>query len=183
MQDLNTEREKAEAFGRLLLWYPKSWREKNGEAMLGTILEYAENKGIKGPTREDKLRYCFTGMRERFFKFEPVEEVTRFWLLIALLYGLFYVFNISWSPGTQVSGSIGPFTNPSVLTFVFIALAWLCGIVNAGRTAARLAAFGFLTNATIATLGTVFEWLGPSLWAALLFACVTAIPWLKIKFP
>jgi hypothetical protein len=39
-----------------------------------------------------------------------------------------------------------------------------------------------LTNATIATLGTVFEWLGPSLWAALLFACVTAIPWLRIKF-
>ncbi|GGA68163.1 hypothetical protein GCM10011490_18330 [Pseudoclavibacter endophyticus] len=37
-------------FARLLRWYPKGWRERNGEVLLGAMLDEAERNGRDRPT-------------------------------------------------------------------------------------------------------------------------------------
>lgn len=169
-------------FQKLLLWYPRAWRNLHGEALIGTYLDYAEHRGITTPTLSDKVTFCLSGLKERFFTFERTGTWTRFWLFMGLLYSVLYTFAISWAPGINTQGSIGPFANPAVITATLVTLAWVFAILNARRAAARMSALSFLANITFCFLGGALNWLGPSPWASVIFAFFTSVPWVKIKF-
>ncbi len=52
-------------FERLLQWYPESWRSRNGEAMLGTLMEQAEAEARTSPTLNQRLHIALDGTRVR----------------------------------------------------------------------------------------------------------------------
>lgn len=41
-------------YRKLLRWYPKPWRERNGDALLGVMLDEAERCGRTGPSRGER---------------------------------------------------------------------------------------------------------------------------------
>lgn len=182
MRNPESEKIVSEKYNKLLLWYPRAWRDSHGEAMLGAYLDYADNRGITMPSLSDKITFCLSGLRERLFSFGKVGTWARFWLFLGLLYSIFYSFTIAWAPELGAPGSIGPFANPAVITAGFISMTWIFAIINVRKAAARTSVISFITNLVVCVLGGIFGWLGPSPWAALVFAFFTMIPWIKIKF-
>jgi len=54
-----------ERFRRLLRWYPRAWRERNGEVLLGAMLEEAERAGRAAPTTAERLSALGNGVGAR----------------------------------------------------------------------------------------------------------------------
>lgn len=181
MQPENSLQVRVAEFHKLLAWYPAQWRAKNETEMLSVLLEDAQNRGLDKPKASDKLAIRLSGLRQRLVPFERVPIHARVLLFIGLIYSLFYSFVISWSPGIHAPGSLGPFANPSMITGALIALAWMLAIFNAGMPSRRISAVAFYANLIIVATASYAGWLGPSPWAALIFAFVTAFAWVLAK--
>lgn len=52
-------------YRRLLRWYPARWRERNGDVLLGTLLDAAEADGRAGPSRTEAWSLRAHGLAER----------------------------------------------------------------------------------------------------------------------
>lgn len=55
----------ADAFERLLRWYPAWWRAANGDVLLGSLLDHAEHEGRKRPSRDEALSAVVNGLAMR----------------------------------------------------------------------------------------------------------------------
>lgn len=53
------------SYARLLRWYPKGWRERNGEVLLGAMLEDAERRGRMRPTTDERRSAVVFGLGTR----------------------------------------------------------------------------------------------------------------------
>ncbi|MGL4340149.1 MAG: hypothetical protein ACRCSP_06985 [Rhodoglobus sp.] len=58
-------RTEEERFRKLLRWYPKAWREKNGEIFLGTLLDNAEQEGRYAPSSSEHRAAALCGFAAR----------------------------------------------------------------------------------------------------------------------
>lgn len=54
-----------ERFARLLRWYPKGWRERNGEVLLGAMLDEAERQGRDRPIGAERWSAIVHGLGAR----------------------------------------------------------------------------------------------------------------------
>ncbi|WP_309617883.1 hypothetical protein [Salinibacterium sp.] len=54
-----------ERFWRLLRWYPQEWRDRNGAALVGTMLDDAERQGRAGPSATERLSTAGYGLGTR----------------------------------------------------------------------------------------------------------------------
>jgi hypothetical protein len=52
-------------YRRLLQWYPRPWREQNGEVLIGTALDAAEAEGRTRPAAVEILQMALHGIAER----------------------------------------------------------------------------------------------------------------------
>ncbi len=51
-----------EGFRRLLRWYPRWWRERNGEVLLGTLLSDAQRRGLDRPSIAERASAFVHGL-------------------------------------------------------------------------------------------------------------------------
>ncbi|MGL3149570.1 hypothetical protein ACSS7Z_04345 [Microbacterium sp. A82] len=58
-------RREGDAFERLLIWYPKWWREVNGDVFLGALRDHAEHEGRATPSRGEGLSAVVNGVALR----------------------------------------------------------------------------------------------------------------------
>ncbi|QCR18463.1 hypothetical protein [Agrococcus sp. SGAir0287] len=54
-----------ERFRALLRWYPRAWRERDGEVLLATLLDDAEARGLEEPTAADAWSIRVHGLAAR----------------------------------------------------------------------------------------------------------------------
>lgn len=54
-----------ERFRRLLRWYPRAWRDRNGAALLRTMLDDAERQGRAAPSLAERLSAVGYGLGTR----------------------------------------------------------------------------------------------------------------------
>jgi hypothetical protein len=54
-----------ERFRRLLRWYPQAWRERNGAALVGAMLDDAERQGRAAPSATERLSAAGYGLGTR----------------------------------------------------------------------------------------------------------------------
>ncbi|GAB3615609.1 hypothetical protein GCM10027416_01660 [Okibacterium endophyticum] len=52
-------------FRRLLRWYPRAWRERNGDVLLGAMLDEAERNGRTAPTPSERFSAALHGLATR----------------------------------------------------------------------------------------------------------------------
>ena len=158
-----TERE----WVRLLAWYPREWRERNGAAMVGALLDAADESG-RGPTASDRRSLILGGLGERF-RPERRNSVSIATLIAAVAFAAFNLFVIAWAPGIRYPGTFGPFSNPSLITAVLLAGALALTAIGRGRLGRIFALLGSFSAAALWALATTLGWLGPGLLPSLLF--------------
>ncbi|MCU1420688.1 MAG: hypothetical protein JWN36_339, partial [Microbacteriaceae bacterium] len=160
------------AYRRLLRWYPSEWRAANEDAMVGILLDVADHAGRTRPTRADAAALMAAGLAKRF-GFPPRGQRLR---LLPLSFGaalsVFYALFIIWAPATRYTGSIGPFSNPSIITCVLLVLAFLAALLLRGRAAGAIALIAAGVELTIGALSAAYGWQGPGGAAVALFAGV-----------
>jgi hypothetical protein len=170
------------SYRRALRWYPSAWRARNGEAMIGTLLDLADAEGRATPTRFERFGLALDGLLVRVDGVAPpsvragVSTVAlATGLGFSLVYFLFHAWS-PWAPGPVFPDvaflSFGPFVNPGVLLCLF----WAAGIALAiaGRWLSMRIMMAIVVGLAIVLFvidrGPHAVWGGPSVIAVALFA-------------
>jgi len=124
------------SYRRALAWYPRSWRERNADVMVGTLLDVAEAEHRARPRRAELVGLAASGLSARFGTFlEPSARnaISTIALATGVAYPLAYFAFQLWSPWSMEhapdSAAFGlrPVINPGL----FIAAVWLIALAIA----------------------------------------------------
>lgn len=150
-----------------LRWYPKAWRDANGPAIRGALIDQAEATGADRLHLADRVALASAGMSAR--------QATRS-RLVSILAGLGFVALavvysafISWSPEYAGPGATLGFSNPSILAFALGAAAVACALFALPRAAAGFALAAVLLQSTFVVASAVLGGQGPSVEMLLVF--------------
>lgn len=155
MSDLESQ------YRQLLRWYPRRWRARNEQAVIGVLLDQAENDGRKTPTVADRASLIGGGLHERLLRAERPSALTVVALSTAVAFSLWYLVVITWAPGTVFAGTFGPFTNPAVITVGIFVVALGCALAGRPRLARAVSALAALCAVILFALAVNRGWLGP----------------------
>jgi hypothetical protein len=161
-------------YRRLLRWYPKSWRDKNEDVVVGSLLESARDNGQAKPTADDRRTIMFAGMRQRAIGTGRRSLVATVALGAGVAFSIVYCGAVSWDPGHSFNGHVGPFTNPSFIIGLLLAIAFALSIRRVTAAARIVATLAIATSVIIGILAGSFGWLGPSTPGVVLFAAFGA---------
>lgn len=168
-----------EPFRRLLRWYPAAWRRRNEDAVVGVLIDEAEAAGRSRPTPSDRRSLFLGGIRERFLAEGRPSRATLAAFATALAFSAFYVIVVSWSPGVTFAGTVGPFTNGTVVAVLLLLAAFISAVVNRAGASRAFAYLAALTEVGVWIVGSVVHGLGPTLSTALLFAGLATMAGLR----
>jgi len=131
---------------RALRAYPLSWRERHGEAMLGTLLDEAEAQGREEPSRGERIALMRSGLVVRVLGWMP--PVTRealatasaaTGLALAVMFGVFSGFSTRMDGRLPAEGQNPDLqASPGLIVAGLWAIAFvliLCGAARAARIA------------------------------------------------
>jgi hypothetical protein len=145
-------RDLEQQYRRLLRWYPRQWRIANGEALLGTVLDAAEDEQRSTILGSEARGFASAGIRARadLIVMQPVRDAAATVALSMGAGGAVIAFLVSsWAPwgGQYALGGprvqVGPFNDfGPVLAALWVAalVAALAGRWQLGRIAVLLAA-------------------------------------------
>jgi hypothetical protein len=172
--------ERSGAYRRMLRWYPAEWRAQHEAAVVGILLDQADERGETKPSAADRFTLAIGGLRRRFGGRQGRQGAVITPLALATAFLVYYAAVITWSPGVQYDGAIGPFSNPTIIVAALFAVALASAL--AGRSAAARAVALIAAGAAIgiAVLAAILDWLGPSLPTAVPiagFGVIAALPW------
>lgn len=128
------------SYRRALLAYPASWRSRNGEEMMGVLLDSAEREHRNMATAQELLALVGSGLATRCEQILPrvpaaardrvscmsltVAAALAAIMLVLGELGRWFRFN-SYAPGP---GLFGPFTTPASLTYLLILAAFTAAV-------------------------------------------------------
>lgn len=156
------------AYSRLLAWYSPQWRDENGQAMLGALLDRADTEGHRSVPAVDRIGLVIGGLRERAFAPQRPGWPNVVALCAAAAFSVLY-FTIVWAPGLDYPGTVGPFTNGSVITCALLIAAFVLTLLSRHRQARVLVLAGMVTELVVGVLSNSLGWLGPSWSTVILF--------------
>lgn len=151
------------SYHRLLALYPASWRRRNGAAIVGALLDQAEAEGRARPSWSDVSSLALGGIQERLAIgsraswFGPAALGAGAGLSFAYLF-------VSWAPLSGIPGSLGPFSNPSVLVCALWLASFILSLASHSRAAGLLVAVCVPSEIALAILSDALHWQGPG-WA------------------
>lgn len=182
-----------ERFGRLLRWYPRSWRQSNGDVLLATMLDEAERTGRTAPSAAERWSALGHGLGTRLdarlalraalvalgvaavagavavWAIEPLGQAGAAWVLQALIALCAWLVAVG---GVALLRQRGLITEP--LAVVLVVLSLLALAHTAMTQVGWGAAFDAADESTTATgLGTV--WPGLLIAAYILGAAALAL--------
>lgn len=164
---------RANQFSAAIRAYPKRWRRIHEAGLLGMLLDDADRRGLDSVPRQDLARLVVAGLRERIFSYDRMPLASRVWLLTGVAFALYYVVVATWSPGVHAPGSLGPFSNPAVLSASLLTVSAACALFHRGRTARAAAWCSVASSVVLMVAAMHWTWLGPSPWASALVAVPT----------
>jgi len=156
-------------FERLLRWYPAEWRKANGAAVVGILLDQADDRGSDRPGIGDSLALAVGGLRESFVAPGRVSRISFGSLTALALLCAFYFGVITWAPGIEFAGTVGPFTNPSIAAGILFVAAFAAALARRAPVSRVLAVVGTGVEVAVGILSEIYGWLGPGWTAVMLF--------------
>jgi hypothetical protein len=163
-----------EEYRRLLRWYPRVWRHRNEEVVLGTLLESAQARGQTRLSAEDRRAIQLAGLRRRAIGSGQRSLVATLALAAGVAFTLFYCAFIGWDPAHAFNGYVGPFTNPSFIIGLILAIGLVLAIRRVTFAAHLIAMLATAVSVLFGILAWSMGWLGPSLPAVVLFGAFGA---------
>jgi hypothetical protein len=161
-------------YRRILRWYPRAWREMNEDVIVGTFLETAHAHRRMHPTLEDRRSVMLAGLRQRAIGTGQRSLVATIAFAAGVTFEVFYNSPISWDPALTFKGYVGPFTNPSFIVGLLLALALILNIRRVTAAARMVALLAVATTIVPGVLVWGFGSLGPTAPAVALFAAFGA---------
>lgn len=160
------------SYERALRMYPSAWRERNGQVVIGTLLDMASAQGRTTPTLAERVDLAINGILLRLGIFLPAtvrDGVTTVALSTGAAFALVYFWFSGWAPlavdrNIQLElYSFGPFMNPGVILCAAWIVALTCALLAWNR-ASRVALTASILIAVVIpwTNRLVPEWNGPS---------------------
>jgi hypothetical protein len=169
-----------DVYVRLIRWYPSEWRELNGPAFIGVLLDQADAEHRDKPGTGEGLHLALAGLQTRLTRRERLSGVALAVLVTALAFSLFYVFVIAWAPGSSGGGFIGPFANPTILTAIALIGALFANLFGLGASARALCVLAAAAEVSAGILAATLLWpAGPGIaaWTIIAGLCLTsAVP-------
>jgi hypothetical protein len=153
----------------MMRWYPKEWRLANEDAMLGVLLDKADSDGRSQPDPAEDAGLMRAGIAQHFGLPQRGQRLRLLPLAAGAILSIFYAVVIIWAPATRYQGSVGPFSNPSVVTCVLLVLAFFTALLLRGKGASILALTAVGVEIAIGILSSVNQWQGPGATAVALF--------------
>ncbi|MEO6115167.1 MAG: hypothetical protein ABIP33_02180 [Pseudolysinimonas sp.] len=151
-------------YRKLMRWYPRRWRGENEEAMLGALLDQAEHDRRDHPTEAERSALRREGLAHWFGLPLRGQRLRLVPLIAGAALSVFYSAFIIWSPSTNYPGSIGPFSNPSIITCILLVIALISGLLVRGRVASVLALAAAAAEIAIGLAAAAHPTMGPSPW-------------------
>jgi len=150
-----------------LRWYPKAWRDANGPAIRGALLDQADATGADRLHLADRVALASAGMSARQATRSRLMSILAGvgFVALAVVYSAF----ISWSPEYAGPGATLGFSNPSILAFALGAGAVACAVLALPRGAAGLALAAVLLQSAFVVASAVLGGQGPSVSMLLVF--------------
>jgi hypothetical protein len=161
-------------YRRLLRWYPRAWRDMNEDIIVGTFLEAARAHRQAHPTLEDRRSVMLAGLRQRAIGTGQRSLVATIAFAAGIAFEVFYSGPISWDPALTFYGYVGPFSNPSFIVGLLLALALALNIRRVTAAARMVALLAVATSIVVGVLAWGFGSLGPTAPAVALFAAFGA---------
>jgi hypothetical protein len=156
-------------YRKFVRWYPAEWRERNEEAILGVMMDEDEAKGRLVAPMSDRLALVIAGLHQRVFARQRLSTYNLAALVSAALFSFWYLGVITWAPGITYVGTVGPFSNPTVIAGAIVVVALILGILNRGRTARFIAMIAAIVMVSLGILAPIYSWLGPGMLAVAIF--------------
>ncbi|WP_349864491.1 hypothetical protein [Leifsonia sp. WHRI 6310E] len=163
-------------YRRALRWYPDSWRRRHADAVVGILLDRAEQEGRSAPARGEALDLAVQGSAARLPLVVP-RDVRAGAATLALGYGTVFAalqfWSNWWAPlssgrrylreqAPSVS-TFGPFLSPGVVLAALWVLALALVLAGAVRSARVLLVASAVVAAILPTVnGWIGGWDGPS---------------------
>lgn len=145
---------------RGLRWYPADWRERNGEALRGALLDQAEATGADRLGFRDRVSLATAGLSVRDARRRRGATYVGAALLLTL--ALVYAIGISWSPGLEAPGVFLGFSNPSVVALAVGVASGLTAVFSLPRATGVLGVTAILIQLAFTVAGGLLGWQGPS---------------------
>ena len=168
-------------YRRVLRWYPRDWREQNGEVLISTLLDVADGEGRDAPGRGELVSLASAGLAARVGAFLPwyVRDAVSTVALGggAVLAAVFLM--VSWLPWSDPRGvlatgfvTFGPFVNPGVLVYPLWAVAIACGLLGKVRALRVVMLAACIAPLLLLLAIRVLDqsWLGPSATTLIFFS-------------
>ena len=159
-----------ERYRRLLMWYPKTWRDRNEDAIIGMLAEQASDEGRPGPTIAERRSLVLNGLGARFLTPEPSSRPKIIAFIVALVYSAWYLSLIAWAPNITYPGTLWPFSNATPVPVALLVAAFAATLAHRALLARPLAYTAAAAELLVWAIGAGQGWLGPSLVAALIFS-------------
>lgn len=166
----NSESSLSVEYRKLLRWYPSEWRAANEDAMIGVLLDQSDHELRSTVSRAEKTSLVRAGIAQRFGFPHRGRRLRLIPLTAAAGLSVFYAMFIIWAPNTAYLGSVGPFSNPSVVTCLLLVMALFAGLLIRGKAASTLAFTAVGVEIAIGILSSANHWQGPGWTAVALFA-------------
>jgi hypothetical protein len=124
-------------YERMLSLYPRSWREENGQVVVGTLLDMAAEQGRTGPTVAERVDLAIHGLLTRLGLVLPAaarDGVATVALSTGTAFALFYFYFCGWAPMVRDREIVrefyafGPFINPGVILCALWLAAFVCAL-------------------------------------------------------
>lgn len=117
-------------------WYPRSWREANESAVIGTLLDAAEAEGRREPRRADLVNLAVTGAATRFgviVGYRGRGVIAANAVATGLAYALTTTFTTSWAPLASIMriGFFAPTFGPFIDLGPILAALWALAAIGA----------------------------------------------------
>lgn len=156
-----------------LRWYPKAWRDANGPALRGALLDQAEATGSDRLHLADRVALASAGMSARQAGRSRLVSALAGIGFVAL--AVFYAVGVSWAPAYAGPGALTPFSNPSIVAFALGAGAVTCALLALPRAAIAFALAAVGLQATFVIASAALGWQGPSVEMLIVFAALLAV--------
>lgn len=170
---MSTELERR--YRRALGWYPRGWREKNADVVVGTLLDVADAEHRIRPRRGELAGLAASGISTRLgVLLEPRarDAISTIALATGAAYPLAYFAFQLWSPLSTahapdaLARGFNPLVNPSLLVAALWLIALVLALVAAPRRQVLLPAVALAILASVSLMvvyripGVGNEWYG-----------------------
>ena len=149
------------SYRRVLRWYPGRWRRENEDAIVGTLLDVAQEERRDRPRRAEMIDLAAHGIGARItavFSAQARDQAASFALATGVAWSLVYFLVQDWTPWNPRAHAValdpfGPFNSAGVL----VTALWVLAAVFVVRGRSTLARFSTLGAALLAIALIAFQ--------------------------